>query len=599
MSINLGLFIILNFYSSIVMIRCNLSSAEVFFLLNIGCLILNVLFNLYGKKDYSLFKLRVMIYIIFALILFFLIENVLFFFDKDPEDMLNSFDQMISQILFFNISIFIYGLSISLFLFTILRVDDSVLDMKIPSYLRAKKGTIKMGRVMKYEKKKFFYYLSLKDLEKHMFVCGATGTGKTNFLQYFLINLNKKHAIPFFLVEFKGEYHFLQKKIENLLILYPGENFSINIFNPGNSNPKIHAERIFDILKSGRFLDENADFSPQMEKVLVDVLVKVCQSREYRNWKGFEYFCDLILNQKQKEIPLLHQTLISIKNRIRRFSSGPLRAIFDKKSELEIDALFENNVLLDLSSIIRLGGEKEDALFFLNMILKYLWDKNLTRGAFEYKGIRHISIIEDAQYFAPNGLIDKNKLTTYLEDIALLQRGTGECLITIATRPDISREILANNGIVVTFKNHMEKELMSELLNLEAKKKNYLSMLEEGNCIIRINSIKQPFLLEIPLIERKSLPLNEIFKNNESILRNKSEFNDNDVKDKHCRKKMNSGFFKDKVKRLSAFGKKKIKNRVLKPKTKILEQNIEELQLKTHINQLHKNNQEAVKFKRI
>ena len=33
----------------------------------------------------------------------------------------------------------------------------------------------------------------------------------------------------------------------------------------------------------------------------------------------------------------------------------------------------------------------------------------------------------------------KNKLTTYLEDIALLQRGTGECLITLATRPDIMR----------------------------------------------------------------------------------------------------------------------------------------------------------------
>ena len=79
-------------------------------------------------------------------------------------------------------------------------------------------------------------------------------------------------------------------------------------------------------------------------------------------------------------------------------------------------------------------------------------DRNLTRGAIKYDGINHITIIEDAQYFAPQGLTKKSKLTSYLEDIALLQRGTGECLITIATRPNISKEILANNGVVITFK---------------------------------------------------------------------------------------------------------------------------------------------------
>jgi len=144
---------------------------------------------------------------------------------------------------------------------------------------------------------------------------------------------------------------------------------------------------------------------------------------------------------------MLKQTLISVNNRIRRFSQGPLKALFKPNDKITLDNLFKMNVILDLSSIIRLGGEKEDALFFLNMILKYLWDKNLANGALDYEGIKHLTIIEDAQYFAPQGLIKKSKLTSYLEDIALLQRGTGECLITLATRPDISKEILANNGV--------------------------------------------------------------------------------------------------------------------------------------------------------
>jgi hypothetical protein len=237
-----------------------------------------------------------------------------------------------------------------------------------------------------------------------------------------------------------------------------------------------------------------------------------------QSWEGFEKSCEEYLEKNKTKIPMLKQTLISLNNRIRRFSIGPMKAIFDTDSTLSISKLFNQKVILDLSSIIRLGGEKEDALFFLNMVLKYLWDKNLTKGATNYDGINHITIIEDAQYFAPQDVSKKSKLTTYLEDIALLQRGTGECLITIATRPNISKEILANNGVVLTFKNHIEKDIMCELLNLDLEKKNYLSILEEGYCIIRVNSIKEPFLLGIPFIKRGTLNVSDIIKKNRSIL---------------------------------------------------------------------------------
>jgi len=398
------------------------------------------------------------------------------------------------------------------------QVDKGTINLEVPSHLNSKKGEIPIGRILKGKVRKRKFCLAIKDLEKHMFICGVTGTGKSNFLQNFLINFSKKYKIPFFLVEFKGEYHFLQKKIDDVLIYWPGENFSINIFNPGEANPMIHAERIFDILKSGKFLDEQAEFSPQMEKVLIEILTKVCQNKKFQNWEGFEHFCAEYLRDNRKEIPMLNQTLISIKNRIRRFSKGPLKALFKENSDISIQELFRSNVLLDLSSIIRLGGEKEDALFFLNMILKYLWDINLMRGAINFKGIKHLTIIEDAQYFAPQDLMKKNRLTTYLEDIALLQRGTGECLITLATRPDISKEILANNGIVLTFKNHLEKDIMCELLNLEPENKSYLSILEEGQCIIRVNSIKEPFLLKVPHIKNESISISEIYNNNKLVL---------------------------------------------------------------------------------
>jgi hypothetical protein len=355
-----------------------------------------------------------------------------------------------------------------------------------------------------------------------MFICGSTGTGKSNFLQHFLLNFIKQYKIPFFLVEFKGEYHFLQQKIEDLLILWPGENFSLNIFDPLGANPVIHAERILDMLKSGQFLEENAEYSPQMEKVLIEILIEVCSAKVNQNWIGFEKCCKSYLDKNLDKIPMLKQTLISLKNRIRRFSNGPLKAMFETNSSFSTSLLFEKNIILDLSSIIRLGCEKQDALFFLNMILKYLWDKNLASGAFNYEGIKHITIIEDAQYFAPQDTTRKSKLTSYLEDIALIQRGTGECLITLATRPNISKEILANNGIVLTFKNHIEKDIMCELMNLDLENKNILSSLEKGQCIVRINSLKFPFPLKIPLVKRNYLTVSEINKRNDEVLKMKN-----------------------------------------------------------------------------
>ena len=347
-----------------------------------------------------------------------------------------------------------------------------------------------------------------------------------------MLNFTRFHKIPFFLVEFKGEYHHLKGKIKDLVILRPGENFFINIFNPENSSPIIHAERIFDILKSGRFLDESGEFSPQMEKVLVEILVEVCQNKSYRSWSGFEEVCKEFLNSNKMKIPMLNQTLISIKNRIRRFSNGPLKAIFEGEQGIEVTELFKSSYLLDLSSIIRLGGEKEDALFFLNMILKYLWDLNLTRGSHDYRGIKHIMIVEDAQYFAPKKLSMQSKLSSYLEDIALLQRGTGECLITLATRPDISEEILANCGVLVTFKTHLEKDILRRLLNLDDDNERYLSMLNDGECIIRTHSLKRPFLLKIPFVKRKSLKYVDLPKKKEITCKDDSiQLKTNRIKD--------------------------------------------------------------------
>ncbi len=68
----------------------------------------------------------------------------------------------------------------------------------------------------------------------------------------------------------------------------------------------------------------------------------------------------------------------------------------------------------------------------------------------------------------------------------------------------------------------MQKEIVQELLNLEEKQKEYLSMLQKGQCIVRVNSIEKPFLLKTPIIERSWLTNEEILENNRKIIEKKS-----------------------------------------------------------------------------
>ena len=133
---------------------------------------------------------------------------------------------IISNIFFFSILF-----SAVLFFYSIFSSGNDIVKLEKPSFLKSRKGKVKIGTIVENGRVKRKFSLSLEDLEKHMFICGATGTGKSNFIQHFLINFTKRYKIPFMLVEFKGEYHFLQRKIEDLLIIRPGENFSINIFN--------------------------------------------------------------------------------------------------------------------------------------------------------------------------------------------------------------------------------------------------------------------------------------------------------------------------------------------------------------------------------
>ena len=89
----------------------------------------------------------------------------------------------------------------------------------------------------------------------------------------------------------------------------------------------------------------------------------------------------------------------------------------------------------------------------------------------------------------------------------------------------------------------MQRRLLAELLNLREENEEYVSILKEGQCIARVNSIKRSFLLSVPYVERHWIKRGDVNRKNKLILK-KLKNKEHPVKDqkffcKFCGKEVN------------------------------------------------------------
>ena len=391
--------------------------------------------------------------------------------------------------------------TLPIIIISFIKIRITTIKIKLPPLRLTKKqqGRLYLGTMKTYITTKKFM-LPERDLQRHMFITGLTGMGKSNLVKHLLNQFSLNYpTIPFLLVEFKGEYSNLAKKSSKITMLRPGESLKINIFDPMGEPPRIHAEKLLNMLTSCQIITFQEEFSSQMEKIFVEILYSVCSDENRRNWEGFDYYVEKFKKTNGSKYYNLNNTISSIENRIRRLKSGPLRDIFDDDFVLDPLKIIRSNTIIDLSSIIQKGGTKNDAVFFSNILFNHIWIYNLKNGP--NSEINHFTLIEDSQFLLSQKKSQNSPSSSYLEDFALLLRGTGECLITINTRPTISEDVMANAGVIISFQLNYDQKMMGKLLGLIETKHHYLAALDIGECIIKTNSIPTPFMIKVPLIE--------------------------------------------------------------------------------------------------
>ncbi|QEE14850.1 ATP-binding protein [Promethearchaeum syntrophicum] len=396
--------------------------------------------------------------------------------------------------------IFLYNFLLNIFL---KHKKIPSLNLKKPDFKDYKNGEINLGTILYNREILRQFKLNIEDLKRHIIIYGQTGTGKTTFLNNFLHHFEKIYPnIHFILFEFKGEYGDLMKDIKSINVIRPGLNFFFNPFDNDIFPKENYVEILFDALKSCQIIESNSDFSPQMEKVLIDALRIVCSDKNKQSWEYFFKILDSYAKKNKNNIPQLNQTIISITNRLRRYYDGPLKSLFDFSLKTKkISDLLKQNYIIDLGSILNLGGSKEDVIFFANLVLKWIWEYNMKKKP--TNELEHLTIFEDASYIASKKMLETTKISTYLEDIAMLLRGKGEALITLTTTLDISKNIIRNSGSKFFFKFNEKNEDVIHFLGFRSNIPLKTNELTTGYCLAKIDSIPDAFLLKIRNTNKK------------------------------------------------------------------------------------------------
>ena len=348
-------------------------------------------------------------------------------------------------------------------------------------------------------------YLEKSALNKHIFITGVTGTGKTTTCQKLLLESN----LPFLVIEpAKTEYRILMNnsKTEDILIFTLGNDkvspFRLNPFEffEGESI----TSRV-DMLKAA--MEASFDMEAAIPQIIESSMyscyedygwnIDTDENEKFENAydEGVYSFPILedLLNKVETEVTkhnfddrLKKDYIGSITARLQGLLVGSKGQMLNSRRSIDFRELIEKKVVLEIEGI-KNGTEKSLVMGFILTNLcealraKYNKDKHF----------KHITLIEEAhrllsKYSPGDSLNKKNSVETFADMLAEVRK-YGESLIIADQIPNkMTPEVLKNTNTKIVHKIFAEddKEAIGNTISLSKEQKDFLSSLPTGRAIV-------------------------------------------------------------------------------------------------------------------
>ncbi len=325
-------------------------------------------------------------------------------------------------------------------------------------------------------------------LREHVAVLGATGTGKTNLVKKLMLELSLKTNVPWWVFDIKGsEYADLAGVDSNILIISPGEDasFVMDLLDTEMDSSDIDAHATFAILRE--LINErglSSELSPAMEKLLRESVMELAKPR--RKTKSIQAL-NQIISKLAGNDRFGNMTRDALLNRLEILSREPLGSILRGGAKaLKISTLLNKRVVFDMRHVARVGGMDAVRILY-NLVAKRIFDSAMKRGI--RPGLHHVVVLEEANNLVPESYTRHSAAdVTTGESMVMLQRATGQGVIVVSTRPNISSNILANTATKITFRLPYDSSIGARYMALNAEQEEYLKTLKCGRALIHIPS---------------------------------------------------------------------------------------------------------------
>lgn len=332
--------------------------------------------------------------------------------------------------------------------------------------------------------------LKVEWLKEHIAVLGATGTGKTTLVKKLIAHLSMKTEIPWWIFDVKGsEYADLPRNSrDDVYVLQPGldSSFVIDLMDPESDSVERHAHVTFAILSE--LLKErhsSSELSPAMEKLLREAILDVAQNKKKEN--SIQALVETVKKNASND-RIGSMTRDALLNRLEILYRDPLGSILRGGSKaVRISDLLSKRVVFDMSHVARTGG-MEAARLLYNLVAKRIFDYAMRRGI--RPNLHHVVVLEEASNLVPESYSRYSAAdVTTGESMVMLQRATGQGVIVISTRPNISSNILANTATKISFRLPYDSTVGGRFMSLDNEQERYLRTLKRGRALITMPGI--------------------------------------------------------------------------------------------------------------
>lgn len=392
------------------------------------------------------------------------------------------------------------------------------------------------------------FMLSESDLNKHTFICGITGSGKTTTVKKILTECKK----PFMVIESaKKEYRNIKVEAGRKPVVYTLGKPEINCLrmNPFYIMPGVSPQTHIDFLKD--LFNASFSFYGPMPYILEKCLYNVYKNKGWNLTLGFHpYFVnqsntvdffDIDYMQKRYELlghKFLFPTMQELKNEIARYiqeelqydgevagniktaimarlenlCSGAKGYMFNTTESINFTVLLSQNVIFELEGL----ADDSDKAFCVGMLVIFINEfRQIHKEAQGNKKLelQHLLVIEEAHRLLKNIETErtnenmgnpKGKAVEHFTNMIAEMRSYGQGVIIAEQIPSkLAPDVIKNssNKIVQRVVSADDQEVIANTIGICSQDAIYIGSLKTGYALCHKEGMHLPVFVNIDKVE--------------------------------------------------------------------------------------------------